>query len=51
MVKNPPSNGGDVGSMPGGGTKIVHAVRQISAHEQPTCHKEDPVQPKFKNDN
>ena len=51
VVKNPPSNGGDVGSMPGGGTKIVHAVRQISAHEQPTCHKEDPVQPKFKNDN
>ena len=30
MVKNPPSNAGDVGSMPGGGTKIPHAVGQLS---------------------
>ena len=30
MVKNPPSNAGDVGSIPGWGTKIPHAVRQLS---------------------
>ena len=30
MVKNPPSNAGDVGSTPSQGTKISHAVRQLS---------------------
>ena len=30
MVKNPPSNAGDAGSIPGQGTKIPHAVRQLS---------------------
>ena len=29
MVKNPPSNAGDVGSVPGWGTKIPHAVGQL----------------------
>ena len=30
VVKNPPSNAGDVGSIPGWGTKIPHASGQIS---------------------
>ena len=28
--KNPPSNAGDTGSIPGQGTKIPHAVGQLS---------------------
>ena len=34
VVKNPPSSEGDVGSIPGWGTKIPHAAGQLS----PTCH-------------
>ena len=30
VVKNPPSNAGDVGLIPGGGTKIPHAAGQLS---------------------
>ena len=30
VVKNLPSNGGNVGSIPGKRTKIQHAVRQVS---------------------
>ena len=30
MVKNLPSNAGDVGLIPGQGTKIPHAAEQIS---------------------
>ena len=30
VVKNPPCNAGDVGLIPGWGTKIPHAVRQLS---------------------
>ena len=30
VVKNPPSNAGDAGSIPGKGTKIPHAAGQIS---------------------
>ena len=30
MVKNPPSNAGDAGSIPGQGTKIPHAAGQLS---------------------
>ena len=29
MVKKPPSNAGNVGSIPGGGTKIPHAAAKI----------------------
>ena len=29
-VKNPPSNVGDMGSIPGRGTKIPHAIEQLS---------------------
>ena len=30
MVKNPPSNAGDAGSIPDQGTKIAHAMEQLS---------------------
>ena len=30
VVENPPSNAGDAGSIPGWGTKIPHAIRQLS---------------------
>ena len=30
MTKNPPSNAGDMGSIPGWGTKIPHAMGQLS---------------------
>ena len=30
VVKNLPPSAGDVGSIPGGGTKIPHAVEQVS---------------------
>ena len=32
VVKNPPSNAGDVGSIPGRGTKIPHAMGQLNLH-------------------
>ena len=32
VVKNLPSNAGDVGSSPGRGTKIPHAKGQLSLH-------------------
>ena len=40
VVKNRPSNAGDMGSVPGQGTEITHAVEQLSL-----CTK-DPEQPK-----
>ena len=36
MVKNPPSNAGDMGSIPGQGTKIPHAMGQLSPHTATT---------------
>ena len=41
VVKNPPSNAGDIGSIPGWGTKIPHATGQLSPHTtttEPTHH-------------
>ena len=32
VVKNPPSYAGDTASIPGQGTKIPHAVGQLSPH-------------------
>ena len=32
VVKNPPSNAGDAGLIPGWGTKIPHAAGQLSPH-------------------
>ena len=47
MVKNLPSNAGDVGSIPGQGIKIPHAAGQLSPHattrEKPAYHNEGPV--------
>ena len=45
MVNNPPSNAGDMGSIPGWGTRIPHATGQLSsavtAREKPAyCNKE-----------
>ena len=40
MVKNPPSNAGDMGSIPGWGARIPHAAGQLSpraATIEPTC--------------
>ena len=42
MVKNLPSNTGDMGSIPGQGTTIPHAVGQLSlrtATTEPTCSR------------
>ena len=36
VVKNPPSNVGDKGSIPGRGTKIPHAVEQLSLRTSTT---------------
>ena len=30
MIKNPPCNAGDVGSIPGWGTKMPHAAEKLS---------------------
>ena len=41
MVKNLPRNAGDVGLIPGWGTKILHLLDQLSLHttiSEPTCH-------------
>ena len=47
VVKNLPSNAGDVGSIPSRGTKIPHAVGQLSPHtatrEKPACRNKDPA--------
>ena len=58
MVKNPPSNAGDTGSIPVWGTKIPHAAGQLSPHtattepmlwslhdttREPVRHNEDPT--------
>ena len=44
MVKNPPSNAGDAGSIPGRGTKISRATGQLSprttTREKPAPRKE-----------
>ena len=41
VVKNPPANARDAGSIPGRGTKIPHAVGQLS----PTTQPEKPLIP------
>ena len=41
VVKNLPSNAGDMGSIPGQGTKIPHAAGQLSpcaTTTEPVCH-------------
>ena len=36
VVKNLPSNAGDAGLIPGQGTKIPHAMGQVSLHDATT---------------
>ena len=54
VVENPRANAGDAGSSPGRGTKIPHAVRQLSpraattelrasTREKPAHHDEEPT--------
>ena len=54
LVKNPPSNAGNSGSIPGGRAKIPHAMRQLSTYitaRESLSDDEDPAQPKiFLND-
>ena len=54
VVKNPPSNAGYMGSVPGQGTKISHATGQLSpcttTRESERSNK-DTVQPKKRNPN
>ena len=49
MVKTVPSNAGDVGLIPGWGTKIPRASGlqspRASTREKPTCHNGDSMQP------
>ena len=62
MVKNPPSNAEDTGSIPGQGTKTSPAAGQLCPHvatteaalcnERPPCGRESPratVKTQFKN--
>ena len=51
VVKNLPSNAGDMGLIPGQGTKIPCALEQLSscaATKDPTDHNQDPTQPNKK---
>ena len=53
VVKNLPSNGGNLDSVPGRETKIPHAKGQLSSHattKEPTHHKEYPVYYKLRSD-
>ena len=47
VVKNTLCNAGDVGSIPGWGTKNPHAVELLSPRTRTTvsmCYREDPIQ-------
>ena len=49
VVKNLPCNAGDMGSIPGRGPKIPHAMGQLSrratTRDKPTHHNKDPACP------
>ena len=49
MVKNPPSNAGGIGSIPGQGTKILHFTGQLSPHattrETESCSEQSHIRP------
>ena len=63
VVKNPPSNAADKGSIPGQGSKIPPSAGQLSfsattseptlwspyvaTREMSSCHNKEPVQPKI----
>ena len=46
VVKNLSSKAGDEGSIPGQGTKSLHAMEQLDPCTETTRDNEDPVQPK-----
>ena len=51
MVKNLPSNAGDVDSIPSRGAKILHAVGQLNpstTNREPVHCNQGPAQPKLK---
>ena len=51
VVRNPPSNAGEVGSIPGWGTEISHVKGQLSswtATTEPKHWNKDVMQPKKK---
>ena len=53
VVKNPPSNAGDAGSIPSQGTKIPHAAGQLSpraATTEPSCRNERSRMPQLRPD-
>ena len=53
MVENPPSNVGDMGLIPGQGTKIPHAVGQLSpcaATTEPADHNQKARVPQLRPD-
>ena len=53
VVKNPPSNVGDMGSIPGQGAKIPHAMGQLSPHattREPVCCNERSCMPQLRPD-
>ena len=43
VVKNPPANSGNMGLIPGLGTKIQHAMRQLSLYHPRACAALGPV--------
>ena len=46
LFRNPPGNAGNVGSVPGLGTKIPHTAEQLNrlaTTSEPVCHNEDPA--------
>ena len=55
VMKNPPCNAGDMGSIPGEATKIPHAAEQLNLdlamkylvllNKNPACLIQDPTQP------
>ena len=53
VIKNPPSNAGDMGSIPGRGTQIPRAIvtKPTQQLEKPACLSEDPTRPKTKQTN
>ena len=53
VVKNPPADAGDAGSIPGPGTKIPCAVGQLSLHtirEKPAHHDKRSQVPQLRPD-
>ena len=51
VVKNPPCNAGDLGAIPGGGTKILYATDLLSpraATREPICRNERPCMMKLR---